>query len=169
MRGLTAALSAALGAPVQTPALLIEMAFAPIRRWSSYADLNWAGQVWTREAATIEDLEVGALTVSGRLVLANGDGAAAALVLGQGVQDRAVRVWGYDAAATAAGDIVWLCDAAAGAAQIGMDFVRIPLRHRCDFVVAPRTFITEAEFAPLLPAGTVLKINGKAVTLNRRN
>jgi hypothetical protein len=29
--------------------------------------------------------------------------------------------------------------------------------------------VSEAEFAPLLPAGTVLKINGQAVTLTRRN
>lgn len=169
MRSISAALSAALGAPVQTPALLVEMAFSPVKRWSSYANLSWAGETWSQEDVLVEGLQVGALTVSGTLVLGNGDGAAAALVLGQGVQDRAVRLWGYDAAATASGDVVWLADAVAGSAQIGMDAVRIPLRHRCEFTLAPRTFVSDADFGPLLPAGTVLKINGKDLVLNRRS
>lgn len=169
MRTLSAALSAALGAPVQTPALLVEMAFSPVQRWSTYADLTWNSQAWTAADVSVESLEVGVLSVSGSLVLGNVDGAAAALVIGQGVQDRAVRLWGYDAAATGTGDVVWLADAVAGSAQIGLDAVRISLAHRCAYTLAPRTFVSEPDFAPLLPAGTVLKIAGQTFTLARRN
>lgn len=169
MKTLSAALSTALGAPVQRPAILVEMDFAEVRRWSSYAALTWNGHDWAKEDVSLESLQVGALRLTGTLRLGNGDGAAAALVLGEGVQDRAVRLWGYDAGATASGDVVWLADAVCAAAQIGLDAARIELRHPSEYTLGPRTFVTEANFAPLLPAGTVLKINGQALTLTRRN
>lgn len=169
MKALSAALSTALGAPVQRPALLVELAFSPVKRWSSYSDLTWAGVNWTKEDVTLESLQVGALSLTGALRIGNGDGAIAALVRAQGVQDRSVRIWGYDAGATAAGDVVWLADGICGAAQIGADAVRIELRHPCEYTLSPRTFVTDGDFAPLLPAGTVLKINGQAYTLARRN
>lgn len=168
MKSLSAALSSALGAPVQRPAVLIEMAFSPVKRWSSYADLAWNGQDWTKEDVAVESLAVGALSLTGTLRLGNGDGTAAALVLGQGVQDRAVRIWGYDAAATATGDVVWLADAICAGVQISLEAVRIELRHPCEYTLAPRTFVSNADFAPLVPAGTVIKINGQSLTLARR-
>lgn len=169
MRTLPSALSLALGAPVQRPAILVEVSFSPVKRWSSFADLTWGGQTWVKEDVQLESLQVGALSLSGVLRLGNGDGAAAALVLGQGVQDRAVKLYAYDAAATGAADVVWLADAVCVGAQVALDAVRIELRHRCEATLAPRTFVTEGAFGPLLPAGTVLKINGQAITLARRS
>lgn len=169
MRTLSSALASALGAPVQRPAVLVEIVFSPVKRWSSFADITWSGQTWLKEDVTLEGLEVGALTLSGVLRLGNVDGAAAALVLGQGVQDRVVKLYGYDAGATGAADVVWLAEAVCTGVQIGPDAVRIELRHRCEFTLAPRTFVNEADFAPLLPAGTQLKINGQVLTLDRRN
>jgi hypothetical protein len=128
MRTLSVALSAALGAPVQRPAILVELAFSPVKRWSSHADLTWNGQTWLKEDVSLEGLQVEALSLAGQLVLGNGDGAMAALVLGQGVQDRAVRLWGYDAGATATGDIVWLADGLCAGVQIAPDAVRIAMR-----------------------------------------
>jgi hypothetical protein len=169
MKTLSSALAAALGAPVQRPAVLVEIAFSPVKRWSSYADLTWSGQSWTKEDVSVESLQVGALGLSGVLRLGNGDGAMAALVLGQGVQDRAVRIWGYDAGATASGDVVWLADGVCAAAQIAPDAVRLSLRHAAEYTQAPRTFVTASAFSPLLPAGTVLKVNGQTYTLARRS
>lgn len=169
MKTLSAALASALGGPVQRPAALVELAFSPVKRWSTFANLTWAGVDWVKEDVQLEDLQVGALSLTGTLRLGNGDGAAVALVRGQGVQDRGVRIWGYDAGATASGDVVWLADGICASAQIGVDAVRIALRHPCDYTLAPRTFVADAEFGPLLPAGTVLKINGQAYTLARRN
>ncbi len=167
MKSISSALSAALGAPVQRPAVLVEMAFDPVRRWSSFASITWAGHDWQQQDVSVEDLQVGALSLTGTLRLGNLDGAAAALVMAQGAQDRAVRLWGYDAAATGGSDVVWLADAVCGALQIGMDAVTLELRHPCELMLSPRTFIG-AGFGPQLPAGTVLKINGQAYTLARR-
>lgn len=169
MKALSTALTAALGGPVQQPALLVEIAFSTVRRWSSWDDLTWAGQTWTKEDVSLEGLEVGALTVRGSLVLGNGDDSMAALVLAEGVTDRAIRLWGYDAAATGAADVVWLADAVGASVQILPASVRIDLRHPAEYLLTPRTFVSDASFGPLLPAGSVLKINGRDFQVSRRN
>lgn len=168
MKALTAALSAALGAPVQQPAVLVEMAFSAPRRWSSFATLAWGGQTWQREAISIEGLDVQPLSLSGTLVIANGDDVAGALVLSEGVQDRAVRIWGYDAAAVGAADVVWLADAVGASAEVSAEEVRIALRDRAEFMLAPRSYVTaQAGFNVLLPPSTVLRINGVDWQLSR--
>lgn len=169
MRTLSSALSTALAAPVQQPAILVEVGFSTPSRWSSFATLAWNGYTWMKEAIEVQGLAVQALTVSGSLVIGNGDDVAAALVLNEGVADRPIRIWGYDAAATALGDVVLLADAVGAAATIATDAVTITLRAPNEFTLAPRTFVNYAAgFAHLLPAGTVLKINGAAYKLGGR-
>jgi hypothetical protein len=47
--------------------------------------------------------------------------------------------------------------------------VRISLRHRSEFIASPRTYVNpQAGFTNLLPAGTVLRINGIDLRLDRR-
>lgn len=168
MRTVSTALATALGAPVQQPAILVEIAFSSTVRWSSFSTITWNSQTWTREAVTLESLQVEALRLTGSLVIANGDDVAAALVLNEGVADRSIRLWGYDAAATATGDVVWLADAIGGACSVDTDAVRIELRHPAELMVTPRTFVDPATFGPLLPAGSVIKINGTDYRLERR-
>jgi hypothetical protein len=169
MKTLSSALSAAIGAPVQQPAILVQAAFGTVRRWSSFATTTWNGQLWTKEDITLEQLQVGALRVSGTLVVGNNDDGIGALVLSEGVQDRSITIWGYDAAATATGDVVWLCTAVGASAQVGLRDVRIALRHRSEFLQAPRTFVGPAAgINGLLPAGASLRINGIDYVLERR-
>lgn len=170
MKTLSAALSAALGAPVQRPAVLVEIAFATIRRWTSAGAITWSGQDWTAQPMTLQNLQVAPLLVRGDLIFANGDGSVSSLVLAEGVQDRTIRLWGYDAAATASGDLVWLADAvgAAGEVSPATGEVRISLRHRTEYVLSPRVYVTpQAGFTQLLPAGATLRINGIDFTLAR--
>lgn len=170
MKGLSSALSMALGAPVQLPAILVQFGFTTVQRWSSYNTVSWNAQTWTKEDIGIDGLMVQALKVSGTLIIGNADGAIGATVLSQGVQDRAVTIWGYDAAATAAADVVWLASAVGGSAQVGLRDVRISLRHPSEYVQAPRTFIGPAAgFNGLLPAGASLRINGIDYRLERRS
>lgn len=169
MRTLSGALSAALGAAVQRPALLVQIAFASVQRWSSLGTVAWNGFTWTARDMALSALQVQALQVQGTLLLGNADGVAGGLVLGEGVQDRAVSIWGYDAAATALADVVWLADAVGAGAQVDATEVRIELRHRAEFQASPRTYVSAAAgFHQLLPAGTVLRINGQAMRLERR-
>lgn len=169
MRTLSGALSAALGAPVQKPAILVEAHFASTRRWSSHATLSWNGHTWTAQPMRLENLLVQPFAITGTLALRNDDDAAGTLVLAEGVADRRIVVWGYDAAATATPDVVWLADAVGAAAEVTPREVRITLRHRAEFVQSPRTYVgAAAGFNHLLPAGTVLRINGVDMRLERR-
>lgn len=169
MRTLSGALSAALGAPVQRQALLVQVDFPTPARWSSMSTFTWNSFTWTAAAVAVEGLQVQPLQVQGTLVLGNLDDVAGTLVLTHGVQDRAITIYGYDAAATAAPDVVWLATAVGGSAQVGPRDVRISLRHRTEMQMSPRTYVGPASgFTRLLAAGTVMRINGTAIVLDRR-
>lgn len=169
MRSLSGALSAALGAPVQQPAVLVEIAFGIPVRWSSFSTLTWNSLSWTRQAMSLESLNVEALRVSGSLVVGNGDDVMAALVLGEGIADKAIRIWGYDAAATALGDVVHLGDAVGAGAEINTRSVSVSLRSPSEFMQSPRTFVgVAAGFRTLIPSGAVVKIGALSLRLERR-
>jgi len=169
MLTLSSALSAALGGPVQRPAYLIQAAFNTVQRWSSHGTVTFGGHTYTPRDVTVEGLQVQALSIRGTLVLGNADDVAGTLVLAEGTQDRAITIWGYDAAATASGDIVLLARAVGASADVGPLEVRVALRHRSEFQQSPRTYCNAAAgFRTLLPAGTVLRINGLDIKLQRR-
>jgi hypothetical protein len=169
MKWLSTALSTAWAAPVQRPALLVEIGFATVRRWSSFETLSWNGQTWTAAAFDVPSLVTQPFEVRGTLAVDNRDGAMGALVLSEGSQDRSIRLWGYDAGATGTSDVLWLADAVGSVASISDQTVEIALRHRLEFVQAPRVTCTpEAGFGNMLPAGTVLRINGTDLRIDRR-
>ena len=170
MRSISSSLATALGAPVQQPVLLVEVAFSTPRRWSSFADVTWNSLAWTKEAIAVEGLVVEPLRIAGSLVVGNGDDIVAALVLNEGVVDRSIKFWGADAGGgTALGDVVLLAEAVGASARIDARGVAIALRSPSEFTVAPRTFVNaDAGFTQFLPAGSVLKINGFDYTLRGR-
>jgi len=169
MRALSSPLSTAVSGPVQRPALLVQMGFSTAQRWSSGGTISWNGNTWTAADVRVEGLMVEALRVSGTLIIGNLDDVIGGLILSQGVQDIAVSIYGYDAAATATGDVVWLADAVGASAQLTTHEARIALRHYAEFVSSPRTLVgAAAGFGQMLPAGTVLRINGIDMRLERR-
>ena len=169
MLSITPALAAALGGPVQQPAILVQVDWSTPQRWSSFATVTWSGVSWTKNDVVLDGLRIEGLRVSGTLVIGNADDVAAALVLSEGVVDTRVRVWGYDAAATATADVVMLCDAVGAAAAIDPARVQISLRSSVEYLAAPRTFVGPAAgFTGLLPAGTVVRINGLDYRMERR-
>jgi hypothetical protein len=167
MRALTAALQTALGAPVQRPALLVRIDFSAPSRFTSDATLAWDSQTWTRADLDVQGLVVDALEISGTVVIGNADNVIGALLLNEGSTDKRVRIWGYDAAATALADVVLLGDAVGSTYSLTEREARIELRHRTDHVYGPRTYIGSETLGPLLTAGTVLRINGADYTLER--
>jgi len=169
MKTLSSPLSTALSAPVQRPALLVSIGFATVQRYSSGGTLSWNGFTWTAADMRVEGLAVDALRVGGTLVVGNLDDAIGALILSEGIQDKAITIYGYDAAATATADVVWLADAVGAGAQLSAREARIALRHKSEFTTCPRTYVNaSAGFNQLLPAGTVLRINGIDMLLERR-
>lgn len=167
MKALGSSISAALGAPVQQPAVLVKVDFLTPRYWTSAGQpLNWSGQTWAPMALDVRDLQVQAYELSGQLVLANDDNLPAYLALVEGVNDRAITLWGYDAAAPT--DVVWLASALGGRATVDLEQVSIVLRHPCDGLVSPRNFVSAGTFGPLLPQAAALTINGLPIRLDQQ-
>ncbi len=168
MRTLSGLISAALGAPVTRPAVLVQADFATVRRWTSAAPITWGGHSWAAMGLRVDELAVGTLELTGTVVLNNADDAAGTLVLTEGVKDRPITIYGYDAAAPT--EVVWLASAVGARAQVAPAEVRISLRHRSEYTVSPRTYVgVGAGFNQMLAAGTVLRINGVDVRLDRRS
>lgn len=169
MKSLTAALTAALGAPVQQPAALVQIAWSTVWRGTTGAPLTWNGFTWPRRDMDLEGLIVGALDLSGTLVLGNPDDLVGALLLNEGAADVGVQIWAYDAAATGTADVVLIAGAAIGTTySLSEREARIALVHRARHLLGPRTWITPEAFGPLLPAGATVRINGSDLTLDRR-
>lgn len=169
MKSISSPLASAFSGAVQQPAWLVEMYFGTVQRWSSMATVTWNGFTWARRDMRVEGLNVQPFKVSGSLVLGNETDDIGTLLLTEGAQDRRIVVYGYDASALGAADVVWLCEAVGSAAQVSETEARIALRHRSEFVQSPRTYVTpQAGFNQLLPADTVLRINGIDMRLERR-
>lgn len=161
-------MAAAHAAPVQRPGLLVEMHFDTVQRWSSRGTLSWGGFTWASMDLQLQGLQVQPFAVSGTLVLGNAGDAAGTLVLAQGVQDRLINVYAFDGAVPT--EAAWLATAVGASAQVSARDVRINLRHRTEFMASPRTYVNpQAGFTHLLPAGTVLRINGIDIRLDRRS
>ncbi|RZI62325.1 MAG: hypothetical protein EOP37_03205 [Rubrivivax sp.] len=166
MKEVGIALAAALGRPVQRPAVFVEAQFSTVQRWTSGPTTTWNGNVWTSTDLDVQDLLVQAYTLSGSLVLGNSKNEASALVINEGVVDRQFRIWAYDLAAPT--DVVVQCTALGGACDVGEQTLSITLRHPCDGMVSPRTFITAADFGSGLPDGATIRIAGIDYQINRK-
>lgn len=173
MRTLTAALQAAHNAPVQRPAWLVEITLSlSTLRLSSYGAVTWppsSGQNWIAEDINVSNLRVGALRVTGNLVFGNADNSYGAIVLDEGMTDKRVRIWGYDAGAiSAADDAVLLVDAVGAGADIAENKVTVGLRHASEYKLAPRAIVSPLYgFTTMIPAGRTLTINGISFVLTR--
>ena len=166
MKELAPSIAAALGGPVERPAVLVAIGFSPVQRWTSEANpITWDGATWSPRDLAVQNLSVQAFDLTGTLAIGNADGQAGALAIAQIVTDRPITIWGYDAAAPT--DMVWLCDAIGGGCEIGTDQIVITLRHPCDGLTSPRTFVTAEEFGPCLADGAVVRINGKDMRIAR--
>src|SRR5574343_79503 len=96
-RTLTAALTTEIGRDVTSPGYLVELGFATPVRLSSRGTMTWYGNTWTTWDVRVRGLAVesNGSTASGSLTLWNGDYTISALVLGEGVANRAVSIWKF--------------------------------------------------------------------------
>jgi len=171
MRTLTPAAAAALGATITRPAMLVEIGFSPASRLSTAGDVTWAGQVWSGgQRVRVSGLSAdGAGAQSARLEIGNADLAFGALVLGQGVADRVVRIWTGDAAALADADLALVFDGVVASADVTPERVQMTLTAQGSRTLySPRRFVgASAGFTSLIPAGTTLRIGATTYTLER--
>lgn len=171
MRTLTPAADAALASTITRPIALVEIAFSPVSRLSTAGDVTWSGQVWSGgQRVVVSGLSAdGAGTQSARLEIGNADLAFGALVLGQGIADRAVRIWTGDAAALADDDLTLAFSGVIASAEVTPAAVTMALvAQGSRTLFAPRRFIgASAGFSRLIPAGTQIKIGATTYTLER--
>lgn len=171
MKTLSIASSAALSATITRPIALIEIGFAPTSRLSTAGDVVWAGQAWSgAQRVAVSGLSAdGSGSQSARLVIGNADLAFGALVLGQGVADRPVRIWTGDAAALADDDLTLAFEGVIASAEVTPESVTMSLSAQGSRTLfAPRRFVgASAGFTRLIPAGTQIKIGSTTYTLER--
>lgn len=171
MRTLTPATDAALASTITRPIALVEIDFSPTARLSTAGDVTWSGQVWSGgQRVVVSGLSAdGAGTQSARLEIGNADLAFGALVLGQGIADRAVRIWTGDAAALADADLTLAFEGVIASAEVTPATVTMTLAAQGSRTLfAPRRFIgASAGFTRLIPAGTQIKIGATTYTLER--
>ena len=168
MISLSAALQAAQGGVIQKPAWLIYLGFSSPLRLSSFDEVSYDGNTWSAYDVDVSGIRIDVARIAGELVIQNADDAIGALILGEGVADKTVKVYGYDAGATATEDVVHLVTCVGGSSSISHDRVTISLRSPASFTASPREFVNVASgFTYLIPIGTQLRINGQIYKVER--
>ena len=171
MRTLTPVADAALAATITRPIALVEIAFSPASRLSTAGDVTWAGYAWSGgQRVVVSGLSAdGAGNQSARIEIGNADLAFGALVLGQGIADRPVRIWTGDAAALADADLTLAFEGVIASAEVTPAAVTMTLAAQGSRTLyAPRRFVgASAGFTRLIPAGTQIKIGATTYTLER--
>lgn len=149
---------------VTTPAYFVEIAFTTTLRLSSRGDQSWNGYTWT--GGRLGRVQAG--STGGQVELLNSDLLSGALVLNEGIADRAIRVWAFD------GDnplsAVMIFAGVGDKAEIGADRVRITLvTENRRTLYSPRRFVNSVTgFNRLLPAGTKVSWGGQTLILDRK-
>ena len=171
-RTITAALTTEVGRDVTAPGYFVEVAFATPLRLSSRGTMSWAGNTWTTWDVRVRGLatESGGSTSGGSIVLANGDYTISALVLGEGVANRAVKMWKfYGDSALTTSDPVQIFSGVADDAEIDPTRATVTLQlvqANASALFSPRLYITpETGFSYVPASGTVIDWAGERYVL----
>ena len=149
---------------VTTPAYFVQIDFSTPLRLSSRGDQVWDGYTWT--GGRLGKVQAG--SIGGQLELLNSDLLSGALVLTEGVADRAIRVWSFDGDNPVAAVMIFA--GVGDKAEIGADRVRITLvTENRRTLHSPRRFVNSVTgFNHLLPAGTKVSWGGQTLILDRK-
>jgi hypothetical protein len=173
MRTLPAALLTAFGYAVQKPAYLLYIGWSSSPMYfSSFDTVTFLGQPWLRGGFDVGGVQMSEVTVSGSLKMDNADDLLSSYILGEGVSDKTIRIYGYDASSVSGGvladtDAVLMIECVGGKAVIGKERVTITLRNSPAFAYTPRQYVKPPTFTNLIPAGTRLTINGQDYEIKR--
>lgn len=172
-RTLTSALTTEIGKAVTLPAYFVEIVFATPVRLSSRGTIAWGGNSWTSWDIRIGGLgqDGGNSTQSGTLMLGNTDLTLSALVLVEGVADRAINIWKFYGDAPGASDPVQIFAGVGDDASIDADsgVVVINVRQQSGRTAyAPRLYCTKEQGFSYLPAeGAVVTWGGETIRLTK--
>ena len=166
-RTLSAPTTTAVGLDVVSPGYLVEINFATPLRLSTRGTLTWNSLTWTTWDFDVRGLaaDSSGSTQGGSLTLWNGDYTISALVLGEGVANRAVNVYQFYGESPALADPVHIFAGVVDDAQLEPTNATVTLRlvqTNARALFAPRHYITpDSGFSYLPAAGTVISWDGQ--------
>lgn len=167
MRTLSPELLAELALPVTAPGYLVRIAFAIPVYLSTLGDIEWDGNTWLAADVRVAGLSIGERPGQrARLSIGNADRVMGALVLGEGVAERAIDIWAVWSGVV---EPIHLFSGVGDEAQVAerVDIALVGEHQRTAFL--PRRFINAASgFRTLLPAGTVVRIGQQTIRLERQ-
>lgn len=172
MRSLSSPTLTAVAQTITEPRYFLQIDFATVVRLCTNGTTSWNSQTWSDGAFTVSGLSWDSSIVQNlTLNFADGDLAMAALVLNEDIADRPIKLWVFDAEATATADPVLVFDGAGLSASGGSDgSLRISAtRLNSRTVDLPRgTYRTALPAELFAPAGTVIQWGNGTITLNPR-
>ncbi len=167
MRDLSAAFLAEAGATVKRPLWLVQIDFDPVVRLCSWGDITYDGQVWAGADLRVDGIDSGASgEQAGALTLGNASLEWSALILGEGIADRPVRIWQSYLDAATAGVVLPVFSGAGDDAEIGRDKVRLTLSSGSSrWLRSPREY--GGDFTIVQPVGFRIPFNNEVLVLER--
>ncbi len=166
-RTVSVASAAAMAAQQTLPGYFVSIGWAPPVYLTTRGDTTWNSIAWEGAALTVSGLEwLTGAEQRGSLVLGNTDGRFARRALEEGAADIAIRIWVFDAAATATDDPVAVFDGSGDVCDVTERSVTISLTsRRSRSLFSPRTYITRDNgFSIVPPTGkTIVWANEKYV------
>jgi hypothetical protein len=161
----------ALAGQLTRPGYLAYIGWATPVRLSSRGDLTWNGNLFIGFGVVTDGIEWrGTAEQGGTLRLDNSSGSYSVMALGEGVADVPIKLWAYDAAATATGDPVAIFDGVGDSCDIMPDAITIRVTSkRSRSLYAPRSYITQDNgFSIVPPEGKTIQWGGQRYTFTRQ-
>ena len=107
MRTLSSKTATAIAQPVTAPRYLVELGFSSTLRYSSRETLTWNSLSWVSAGILVDSIAPDSASIT----LGNSDNSISAIVLGEGVRDKSIKIWALDGASPyAVDDAVLLFD-----------------------------------------------------------
>jgi len=168
MKTLPAGLATAVVQPITQPGHLVQIDFATPVCLSSRGTVAFAGHTFVAADIRVSGIRSDARgTSGGQLTWGNTDLSASALILGEGVADRRIQVWSFDATATGAENILPVFDGAGDSAKIGHPCAVQLTTAKSGYASSPRRFVAPPLFHHLSVAGREIKIGSVTMRLER--
>lgn len=167
MRTLTFENSQAILKTVTKPGYFVYIGFTPPLRFSTRGSLSWNGHTWGGDHnCTIKSVS----DSKGSISFTNIDNLMSSIILNEGVVDKVIKIWAYDEDAVATPDPVLIFDGVGDSAELTENTATISLSVKnAKTLYFPRRFINaETGFTHLTPAGTIITVRSRKITLSGR-
>jgi hypothetical protein len=169
VKAISTARATASARAITVPGHLVEIDFATPVYLSSLDQVNFNGHTFVAADVRVSGLSQDARgRAGGNVTLGNGDLTWSALILGEGVADRRIKVWSFDWTALGAADIVPAFDGVGDSADVGQPCVIRLTSQGSTVAFSPRRYIGLATgFRHLSPCGRVIQIGSVTMMLER--